>query len=127
DTRALLRLSTPLTGVTSSLVDASHAVGYSIDPNNLVITMRLVLTGDTNLDGTVNFADLLTTAQHYGNANAFWYEGDFNYDGKVDFADLLKVAQNYGKSNPPATLAASFTVLQPPTSEVLRPRKARRL
>lgn len=54
--------------------------------------------GDANHDNTVNFADLLTLAQHYGQSNAAWENGDFNFDGTVNFADLLALAQNYGTS-----------------------------
>lgn len=51
--------------------------------------------GDADSDGRVDFADLLTLAQHYGNEGS-WSTGDFNGDGRVDFADLLLLAQNYG-------------------------------
>ena len=55
-----------------------------------------ILAGDANLDGKVDFADLLILSQHQGKAaSAGWDQGDFNYDGKVDFADLLALAQNY--------------------------------
>ena len=57
-----------------------------------------------NLDGKVNFADLLTLAQHYNGAAAAWTKGDFDYDGEVTFKDLLGLAQNYGKST---TLSAT--------------------
>ena len=57
----------------------------------------LPLPGDTNLDGTVNFTDLLILAQNYGISNASWRQGDFNGDGTVTFADLLILAQNYGR------------------------------
>ena len=46
----------------------------------------------------MNFADLLSLAQHYNGAAASWTKGDFNYDDEVTFADLLALAQNYGKS-----------------------------
>jgi len=39
-----------------------------------------------NLDGKVDFSDLLNAAQNYGRTNAIWDQGDFNYDGTVDFA-----------------------------------------
>jgi len=56
-----------------------------------------ILTGDTNHDGKVNFADLVAVAQHYGKIGGQTYStGDFNYDHNVDFADLVAVAQRYG-------------------------------
>jgi hypothetical protein len=53
--------------------------------------------GDANLDGKVDFADLLTLSQHYGlDRNSTWSEGDFNGNGAVNFNDLVLLAQNYG-------------------------------
>lgn len=91
--------------------DASLAVGYAdnailqrsmlndlpIDSSTLIL--ELCLKGDTNLDGTVDFADLLSLAQHYSlPSGAIWTQGDSNYDGAVDFGDLLSLAQNYSRS-----------------------------
>jgi hypothetical protein len=58
----------------------------------------LPLAGDTNVDGKVDFSDLLTLAQNYGATGATWEKGDFNADGTVDFGDLLALAQDYGQS-----------------------------
>ena len=55
----------------------------------------LTKPGDTNYDGSVNFNDLLTLAQHYGQ-NGQWIDGNFNSDALVNFNDLLLLAQNYG-------------------------------
>ena len=55
------------------------------------------LPGDANLDGNVNFADLLVVAQNYNASGASWAQGDFNGDGSVGFDDLLALAQNYGR------------------------------
>jgi hypothetical protein len=68
--------------------------------------LRLVATlpGDANLDGVVNFADLLAVARHYnatGDAAA-WAAGDFTYDGAVNFGDLLIVARSYNQAVPAA-------------------------
>ncbi len=54
-------------------------------------------TGDSNLDGRVNFDDLLIIAQNYGQLGN-WTTGDFNNDGIVNFDDLLLVAQHYGQN-----------------------------
>jgi hypothetical protein len=68
------------------------------------VLVKYTLAGDANLDGAVNFADLLVVAQNFNHTldthgNPIdWADGDFNYDGQVNFADLLLVAQNFNKS-----------------------------
>ena len=65
------------------------------------ILVAFTLAGDSDLDGDVDFADLVKVAQNYGATNGkFWSEGNFNYDANVDFADLVTVAQNYGTAFP---------------------------
>lgn len=56
------------------------------------------LTGDTDLDGIVDFDDLLTLAQNYGQNVRGYRVGDFDHNGQVDFDDLLGLAQRYGMS-----------------------------
>lgn len=52
--------------------------------------------GDVDLNGAINFADLLVIAQNYDlTSGAGWALGSFNGDGAVNFADLLLLAQNY--------------------------------
>jgi hypothetical protein len=64
-----------------------------------------LLSGDTNRDRSVGFADLVALAQNYNTpGNKTWAQGDFNGDGSVDFADLVILAQHYGTTLPaPAT------------------------
>jgi beta-glucanase (GH16 family) len=65
--------------------------------------------GDTNLDGAVDFNDLLVLAQHYGAIDtARWALGDFNGDSDVAFDDLLLMAQNYGAGALTDELAPAF-------------------
>ena len=98
----------------SSSADARHNVGYADSADGIVhgligpaVRAQFTLDGDANLDGTVNFADLLLLAQNYGKHEANWDQGDFNYDGNVGFNDLLLLAQNFGSSlNTPAPAAA---------------------
>lgn len=58
----------------------------------------VILPGDINNDGTVNFSDLLTMAQHYGQMVPSFTGGDVNGDGTVNFSDLLLLAQDYGQA-----------------------------
>jgi T5SS/PEP-CTERM-associated repeat protein len=69
--------------------------GIGIDDSTLIV--RYTLRGDANVDGAVNFADLVALAQNYDTATgqATWAQGDFNYDGNVNFTDLVGLAQNY--------------------------------
>lgn len=89
-------------------VSATHgwAVTYEYDHHNGngvvngdAVCVTFARFGDTNLDQQVDFDDLLTLAQRYGeNSYLFssWSEGNFNGDGVTDFDDLLLLAQNYG-------------------------------
>jgi hypothetical protein len=72
--------------------------------------------GDLNHDGTVNFADLLILAQHYGGTHERFETGDLSGDGKIDFTDLLLFTQNYGKGDPAPAAAAA--VPEPATMAV---------
>jgi len=58
---------------------------------------RIVLAGDCNLDGVVNFQDLLIIASNYGKTGMFWQDGDFTDNGTVDAQDVLLAAENYGQ------------------------------
>ena len=67
-----------------------------------------VLMGDADQNGRVDFPDLLSLAQHYGQpAGATYAAGDFNGDGGVAFDDLLLLAQHYGQALPTAGVAAA--------------------
>ncbi len=55
-------------------------------------------TGNDNLDGVVNLADLNKLLNNYGASSATWSMGDFNYDGIVNLADLNLLLNNYGRT-----------------------------
>jgi hypothetical protein len=80
--------------------DGNTDVGTPAEPNQILI--MYTLAGDANLDGTVNFTDLLIVAQNYNKTGEDWAGGNFTYDptGLVGFADLLIVAQNFNQSLP---------------------------
>ncbi|MFT3789187.1 MAG: hypothetical protein QM770_23920 [Tepidisphaeraceae bacterium] len=104
-------------GYTSSLLSASdttHAIGYKplltgdsfmgrTAADDSTIAFRYTLRGDSNLDGAVNFGDLLILAANYNGTALDWSQGDSNYDGEVNFSDLLSLAANYNQ-----TITGSF-------------------
>jgi hypothetical protein len=75
--------------------------------------LRLVATlpGDANLDGVVNFGDLLALAKHYNTTGdaAAWTTGDFTYDAAVNFGDLLALARNYNQAVPTGAIPGAPT------------------
>jgi len=112
-------------GLTSSIVEAqvatakgttngTNSIGYSdgntdattggVVPNQMLIAPEL--TADANMDGKVDFNDLLILAQNNGLITGDWTHADFNYDSKVDFNDLLLLAQNVNQTNGTVTLGS---------------------
>jgi hypothetical protein len=81
-------------GLTSSAAaaDPSKSLGMSISDTSIRVVFTLA--GDTNLDKSVNFSDLVALAQNYNGAGGF-PQGDLNYDDNVDFKDLVILAQTY--------------------------------
>jgi hypothetical protein len=86
--------------------------------------------GDADLNGVVDFNDLVHLAQNYNTTTAngggrTWFNGDFNYDGSVDFNDLVMLAQHYtlpvpsqpiGSAAFEGDLARAFAEVPEPTS-----------
>ncbi len=113
-------------GITSSAaIDGQHGVGAA--DSGTAVTVKIGAKGDTNLDGLVNFDDLLKLAQSYNvSGTATWAMGDSNYDHAVNFDDLLALAQNYSSGAPgamgevPASIAVDWamalTLVPEPTS-----------
>ena len=87
---------------------------------------RSFVPGDANLDGNVDFADLVILARNYGATNATWVQGDFDGDGKVDFNDLMMLARNYRRSTAAAAAAINASSTEPPPMDgPIRRRAAR--
>lgn len=88
---------------------------------------RSTYSGDSNLDGVVNGADVTALLAGYGvTSGGTWATGDFNYDGKVNGADVTALLSKYGNpalGMPPAVLpaaaASSPTVVPEPGTFVL--------
>jgi autotransporter-associated beta strand protein len=102
DTRT--RLASGL--ITSTLADATHAVGYA--DNNLLgmssvggvsvdsssFLLKFTYFGDANLDARVDVSDLGALATNW-QASGVWTGGDFDYSGTVDVNDLGLLASNW--------------------------------
>jgi hypothetical protein len=98
-------------GSSAAAQDPATALAYVEDAGTSSVIIRLALAGDANLDDAVDFADLVTLAQHYNSADTshVWTTGDFNYDGQVTFEDLTLLAQNYNTAQPAAVPGATAT------------------
>jgi hypothetical protein len=82
-------------------------VGDSPDSNtataSTALTAAIAQKGDANLDGVVDFNDLVLLSQHYNTAGGMtWADGDFTGDGNVDFDDLTYLSQDYNTGTPVA-------------------------
>jgi len=74
------------------------------------IIIRYTLTGDANLDGTVNSFDYGALVGNFGASGATWIDADFNYDGTVNSLDFNSLAVNFNYTMP---APASFASLVP--------------
>jgi len=93
--------------IRTSVAGEYENLGYADSADHVVkgladntVLVKFALDGDTDLDGSVTFADLVRLVRHYGLTGANWDQGDFNYDSKVFFDDFVLLARNYGKGLP---------------------------
>ncbi len=83
------------------IVGTGPMPGYpTVTIDDTTVVFRVTLRGDSDLNGSVTFDDLLKLAQNYNGTGKSWIDGDNTYDGVVNFDDLLGLAQNYGNSAP---------------------------
>jgi hypothetical protein len=96
DSSAVAGVVSPILSV--GYVDGNSDSGTVAAPNTVMI--KLTLAGDANLDGSVDFNDLLAVGQHLNTSGNDWAEGNFNYlgNGAVSFNDLAILGQNLNKS-----------------------------
>jgi fibronectin-binding autotransporter adhesin len=92
-----------------STQDGTHGLGWADDGSSKV-TVMYTLYGDTDLNGTVDGADLNAVLSNYNQSGMNWSRGDFNYDGMVDGTDLNTVLSNYNQS-----VSAGAAVPEPST------------
>lgn len=88
------------------------------------MSSKTLRSGDVNLDGTVNRADVARLARNFGmSANATWDEGDQNGDGQVDLRDLAAVQRRLPTGpviiHPPVDVVADIAAVPEPSSIVL--------
>ena len=76
----------------------------NVDTNSLLVTTAL--KGDANLDGIVNFSDMLVVTGNWnkqaltnGISGIDFAHGDLNSDGIVNFSDMLVVTGNWNNSS----------------------------
>jgi hypothetical protein len=110
------------THIISSAANANPdlAIG-SMDDGNVVL-LQLTTLGDANLDGAVNYADLVALSQNYQSSSLVgpgWTGGDFNYDGSVNLTDLYSLGYQY--NDPLHPLPQALESLGLPAIEVPEP------
>jgi hypothetical protein len=89
------------TGLDSLTLPAiANNIAYTLDTSTTpnFITLHRGYLGDTNDDGTVNFADFVALSNNYGQNNTSWLTGDFNNDHTTNFADFVLLSNHYGQS-----------------------------
>jgi hypothetical protein len=70
--------------------------GMPADTNSILIAPELL--GDTNIDGTVNVADLNTVLANLGATQSNWTKGNFDDAATIDLTDLNDVLNNLGQT-----------------------------
>jgi hypothetical protein len=82
----------------------SSAIGYadgSCDDGTPAqadtVLIKYTLLGDANLDGQVNFQDLVAVVQNLNKAGTDWAHGNFQNASETNFSDLVDVVQNFNK------------------------------
>jgi autotransporter-associated beta strand protein len=99
--RRIITTTGARTGVFSQIVGVvdSPTRSLAVTYGNDGVFLTHARPGDANLDGTVNFSDLLALAQNYGaTSSQTWSLGDFSGDAATNFNDLLILAQNYNQN-----------------------------
>jgi hypothetical protein len=83
------------------VVRAYNTTGESANTNTASAKTDPGIKGDANLDGVVDFADLVILSQNYNTTTGAgtWSTGDFTGDGNVDFNDLTLLSQNYNTAD----------------------------
>ena len=102
-------------GSTSAVFDLNGDLQVDDADRDAFLEFADSLTGDVNLDGTVDVVDFLFVSRNFGNRQATWSDGDINCDGGVDVNDFLHVSQNFNLSRQ----ETSAVVPEPTASSVV--------
>jgi hypothetical protein len=70
----------------------------ALDLQTWVTDLKQTHFGDADLNGTVDFPDFVSLANHFGQAGG-WGDGDFDLSGDVQFPDFVILANNFGKAS----------------------------
>ncbi len=98
----------------ASAIGATMVGDQTLDSTSLLV--RMTLSGDANLDGTVNASDFDALAANYGSTSKIWDQGDFNYDGTVNVIDFNMLAANYNQTMSISPAPALGTLVPEPIS-----------
>jgi hypothetical protein len=70
--------------------------GQTVD--NTSVLIRYTLSGDADLNGTVDTVDFNLLAVSFSQTGKDWYHGDFDFSNTVDTIDFNLLASNFSKS-----------------------------
>lgn len=76
-------------------LDSNQTVDAN-DVDYLLVSVLGTRSGDSNLDGRVDFQDFLNLSANFGRNDRTWETGDFDGDGAVNFTDFLLISANFG-------------------------------
>ncbi len=90
-----------------TFAEAAWAANFELSYVNTVVgdplmTWKLLIQGDVNVDGVVDISDLAIMGAHWSGTAApggyGWSIGDLNSDGTVDISDLALLGADWGQS-----------------------------
>jgi hypothetical protein len=80
------------------------------------VLIRYTLSGDANLDGTVDTIDFNLLAASFGAPGKSWVNGDFNHDCSVDTTDFNLLASNFSQTMSAAVARPGSAIIPEPGS-----------
>jgi hypothetical protein len=100
----------PFNLVDAQMIDGAPAISEGDFKDWLNHNPGILLAGDVNFDGRVDFSDFAWVVAHYNlTIGAKWSLGDFDLNGTVDFPDFAITVANYGKTLNPSGAPVALT------------------